>query len=73
MFINALPAVVKHAFVDRHRFSIGQAVRFESRWTRGIFQITALLPERDSEPAYTIKSAAEDCSRIAAESELSPA
>ena len=67
MFVDALTAAVNY------KFSIGQSVNFHSRYARGVFTVVTLLPERDSEPVYSIKGAAEDHSRVAAESELSPA
>jgi hypothetical protein len=59
--------------MSQRRFHVGQAVNFHARWVRGLFTVTAFLPARDGEAAYSIKSAKEEFERIAAESELSPA
>jgi hypothetical protein len=57
----------------RRKFHVGDSVNFHSRYARGVFTVTGLLPARDGEPHFQIQSSAEDHSRAAAESELSPA
>ena len=56
-----------------HKFILGQAVEYRPRGLyapRGIYVVTALLPERDGEFEYHIKHISEPHERIARESEL---
>ena len=56
-----------------HKFNLGQAVEYHPRRLyapRGVFVVTAKLPERDGEFEYHIKHTKELHERIARESEL---
>jgi hypothetical protein len=57
-----------------HRFILGQAVAYTSPRgiyaPRGIYVVTAKLPERDGEFEYHIKHISEQHERIARESQL---
>jgi hypothetical protein len=69
--IEAAPPAVKNIVVDR-KFRVADAVYLDSRAARGLYKIIAVLPDRDGEAAYSIKSKSEDFERVVAESELSP-
>ena len=61
--------------MDAHLYAIGEIVSFRSL-TKGTtamggsYRVLSLLPERDGEPSYRIKSELERHERIARESEL---
>ena len=60
-----------------HRFSIGSMVHlnrsgFTRFAVRGLYEILALLPERDGKLQYRIKSGSEPYTRVAREDELEP-
>jgi hypothetical protein len=57
-----------------HKFILGQAVEYSSprglHAPRGVYVVTAKLPERDGEFQYHIKHTSEVYERIVGESEL---
>jgi hypothetical protein len=56
-----------------HKFNLGQAVEYHPRRLyapRGVYVVTAKLPERDGEFEYHIKHISEPHERLARESEL---
>jgi hypothetical protein len=57
-----------------HKFNLGQAVEYHPPGRhyapRGVYVVTAKLPERDGEFEYHIKHISEPHERIARESEL---
>ena len=57
-----------------HRFKIGQTVQLARDTVRmtqdGSFRILALRPSEDGDPKYLIKSDAERCQRIVAQSAI---
>ena len=56
-----------------HKFNLGQAVEYHPRRLyapRGVYVVTAKLPERDGEFEYHIKHISEPHKRLARESEL---
>lgn len=62
---------------SKYRFAIGSSVHLARRgFTRfavqGPFEVLALLPERDGQLQYRIKSSAEPYHRVAREDELEP-
>jgi hypothetical protein len=62
-----------------HKFNVDQLVDYVPKGVsglsvpRGAYKITKLLPERDGELQYRVKSAAEGHERVALESELGAA
>ncbi len=56
-----------------HKFHVGQKVEIvqvRGVWPRGVFEIVRLLPPRDGEFEYRIKSIAEPHERVAKETLL---
>lgn len=56
-----------------HRFRIGDRVnlmRSPQNSGRGTYRITALMPERDGEPQYRIKSESPGPERVVVQNEL---
>jgi len=57
--------------VSRHKFKVGQLVRYLSRdGTSGVYQVTKLLPSEGDAFQYHIKHVNEPHARVAKEHEL---
>jgi hypothetical protein len=72
----APPPVSPHEAV--HRFKLGRSVMLQSTTfnrdaARGAYEVIALLPERDGQFEYRIKSRGEPHERVVKESDLSAA
>jgi hypothetical protein len=68
--------VVQESFV-RHRFRVGESVRFISgpsarAGAGGSYKVVRVLPSEGDEQLYRIKSASEPHERVARESQLDP-
>jgi hypothetical protein len=69
------PASTREA---EHRFKLGRSVLLQSTAfnrdaARGAYEVIALLPEREGQFEYRIKSRGEPHERVVKESDLSPA
>jgi hypothetical protein len=70
-------ALFRESFVARHKFRVGESVRFVSgpsarAGAGGSYKVVRVLPLEGDEQQYRIKSSSEPHERVARESQLDP-